>query len=62
MGGFEIETRQPVLVFHQEDREIGMAVDEIVDVVEVAIQIDHAATPHAGTVGAHDHRRQGRRD
>lgn len=45
------EARQPVLVFHQEDREIGMAVDEIVDVVEAAIAIDttHAA---AGTVGA----------
>lgn len=49
--GFDIEARQPVLVFHQHDREIGMAVDEIVDVVEVAIQID---TTHAtdGTVGA----------
>jgi two-component system chemotaxis sensor kinase CheA len=50
-SGFEIEARQPVLVFHQPDREIGMAVDEIVDVVEVAIQIDTThATP--GTVGA----------
>lgn len=50
-GGFDLESRQPVLVFHQQDREIGMAVDEIVDVVEVAIQIDTShATP--GTVGA----------
>ncbi|KAF0229585.1 MAG: two-component system chemotaxis family sensor kinase [Beijerinckiaceae bacterium] len=49
--GFEIDSRQPVLVFHQQDREIGMAVDEIVDVVEVAIQIDTShATP--GTIGA----------
>jgi two-component system chemotaxis sensor kinase CheA len=49
--GFELESRQPVLVFHQPDREIGMAVDEIVDVVEVAIEIDTThATP--GTVGA----------
>ena len=51
MGGFEMETRQPVLVFHQQDREIGMAVDEIVDVVEVAIQIDTSHATH-GTVGA----------
>jgi two-component system, chemotaxis family, sensor kinase CheA len=50
-GGFEMETRQPVLVFHQQDREIGMAVDEIVDVVEVAIQIDTSHATH-GTVGA----------
>ncbi len=50
-SGFEMESRQPVLVFHQQDREIGMAVDEIVDVVEVAIQIDTShATP--GTIGA----------
>lgn len=50
-GGFEVDSRQPVLVFHQPDREIGMAVDEIVDVVEVAIQIDTShATP--GTIGA----------
>lgn len=50
-AGFEQESRQPVLVFHQEDREIGMAVDEIVDVVEAAITIDTShATP--GTVGA----------
>ncbi len=50
-GGFDLEARQPVLVFHQQDREIGMAVDEIVDVVEVSIQIDTShATP--GTVGA----------
>lgn len=50
-GAFESEARQPVLVFHQEDREIGLAVDEIVDVVEVAIEID---TAHAGngSVGA----------
>lgn len=50
-GGFAVEARQPVLVFHQENREIGMAVDEIVDVVEAAIRIDisHAT---AGTVGA----------
>lgn len=39
------DARQPVLVFHQGDREIGMAVDEIVDVVEIAITID---TSHAG--------------
>ncbi|MCZ8185059.1 MAG: hybrid sensor histidine kinase/response regulator [Beijerinckiaceae bacterium] len=50
-AGFDLEARQPVLVFHQQDREIGMAVDEIVDVVEVSIQIDTShATP--GTVGA----------
>ncbi|MCA0401920.1 MAG: chemotaxis protein CheW [Proteobacteria bacterium] len=50
-GGFDVDSRQPVLVFHQHDREIGMAVDEIVDVVEVAIQIDTThATP--GTIGA----------
>jgi len=49
--GFDVESRQPVLVFHQPDREIGMAVDEIVDVMEVSIQID---TTHAtaGTIGA----------
>lgn len=51
MEGLEPESRQPVLVFHQADREIGMAVDEIVDVVEVAFTIDTThATP--GTVGA----------
>ena len=50
-GGFELDSRQPVLVFHQQDREIGMAVDEIVDVVEVAIQIDTSHATH-GTVGA----------
>jgi two-component system chemotaxis sensor kinase CheA len=50
-GGFEVDSRQPVLVFHQQDREIGMAVDEIVDVVEVAIQIDTSHATH-GTVGA----------
>lgn len=51
MDGFAAESRQPVLVFHQEDREIGMAVDEIVDVVEAAFTIDTThATP--GTVGA----------
>lgn len=51
MDGLEPESRQPVLVFHQEDREIGMAVDEIVDVVEAAFTIDTThATP--GTVGA----------
>ena len=50
-SGFDVDSRQPVLVFHQHDREIGMAVDEIVDVVEVAIQIDTShATP--GTIGA----------
>ena len=51
VDGFGAETRQPVLVFHQGDREIGMAVDEIVDVVEAAIDID---TSHAapGSVGA----------
>lgn len=49
--GFAAESRQPVLVFHQEEREIGMAVDEIVDVVEAAFTIDTThATP--GTVGA----------
>jgi two-component system chemotaxis sensor kinase CheA len=32
--------RQPVLVFHQNRREIGMAVDEIVDVIEAMITID----------------------
>jgi two-component system chemotaxis sensor kinase CheA len=51
MDGFAAESRQPVLVFHQEEREIGMAVDEIVDVVEAAFTIDTThATP--GTVGA----------
>ncbi|MGL5446087.1 MAG: chemotaxis protein CheW [Rhabdaerophilum sp.] len=51
MEGYAAESRQPVLVFHQEDREIGMAVDEIVDVVEAAFTIDTShATP--GTVGA----------
>lgn len=51
MDGYAAESRQPVLVFHQEDREIGMAVDEIVDVVEAAFTIDTThATP--GTVGA----------
>jgi two-component system chemotaxis sensor kinase CheA len=51
MDGLEPESRQPVLVFHQQDREIGMAVDEIVDVVEAALTIDTThATP--GTVGA----------
>lgn len=51
MDGLEPESRQPVLVFHQEEREIGMAVDEIVDVVEAAFTIDTThATP--GTVGA----------
>jgi two-component system chemotaxis sensor kinase CheA len=50
-GGFDLDARQPVLVFHQQDREIGMAVDQIVDVVEVSIQIDTShATP--GIVGA----------
>ena len=50
-AGFDHEARQPVLVFHQHDREIGMAVDEIVDVVEAAISIDTThSTP--GTVGA----------
>ncbi|CAN1531805.1 Signal transduction response regulator, receiver domain [Rhabdaerophilaceae bacterium] len=51
MEGYLPESRQPVLVFHRDDREIGMAVDEIVDVVEVAFSID---TAHAapGTVGA----------
>lgn len=49
--GFEMDSRQPVLVFHQEDREIGLAVDEIVDVVEVAIQIDTSHASH-GTIGA----------
>lgn len=47
----EAEARQPVLVFHQEDREIGLAVDEIVDVVEAAISIDTTHAGH-GTVGA----------
>jgi two-component system, chemotaxis family, sensor kinase CheA len=50
-GSFDLDARQPVLVFHQQDREIGMAVDEIVDVVEVAIQIDTSHATH-GTVGA----------
>lgn len=50
-NGFEMDSRQPVLVFHQEDREIGLAVDEIVDVVEVAIQIDTSHAAH-GTIGA----------
>ena len=47
----EPESRQPVLVFHQGDREIGMAVDEIVDVIEATISID---TSHAspGILGA----------
>jgi two-component system, chemotaxis family, sensor kinase CheA len=51
MDGLGPESRQPVLVFHQEEREIGMAVDEIVDVVEAAFTID---TTHAtaGSVGA----------
>jgi two-component system chemotaxis sensor kinase CheA len=50
-GDFGPESRQPVLVFHQGDREIGMAVDEIVDVIEAAISID---TSHAspGILGA----------
>ncbi|MCA0406739.1 MAG: chemotaxis protein CheW [Proteobacteria bacterium] len=47
----EAEARQPVLVFHQENREIGLAVDEIVDVVEAAISIDTTHAGH-GTVGA----------
>jgi two-component system chemotaxis sensor kinase CheA len=50
-AGFDAEARQPVLVFHQEGREIGLAVDEIVDVVEAAIKIDTAHAAH-GTVGA----------
>lgn len=49
--GFDVDARQPVLVFHQPDREIGMAVDEIVDVMEVAIQIDTSHATH-GTIGA----------
>lgn len=51
IDGYLPESRQPVLVFHQDEREIGMAVDEIVDVVEAAFTIDTThATP--GTVGA----------
>jgi two-component system, chemotaxis family, sensor kinase CheA len=50
-AGFEVEARQPVLVFHQQDREIGMAVDEIVDVVEVEIEIDTSHAQH-GILGA----------
>ncbi len=34
------EGRQPILVFSDEDRSIGLAVDEIVDIVEEALQIE----------------------
>lgn len=49
--GFDVEARQPVLVFHGPEREIGMAVDEIVDVVEVEITIDTSHAQH-GILGA----------
>jgi two-component system, chemotaxis family, sensor kinase CheA len=47
---FKEEGRQPVLVFTDDDRAVGIAVDEIVDIVEERISIE-INSENAGVVG-----------
>jgi len=48
---FKSEGRQPVLVFADGDRALGLAVDEIIDIVEEVLDIEMAST-QPGLVGS----------
>lgn len=48
---FAQEGKQPILVFTRDNRAIGLAVDEIVDIVHERVSID-LATDHSGVLGA----------
>ena len=54
------EGRQPILVFADKDRTMGLVVDEIVDIVEDRLQVE-VAVDRPGLIGSADHRRQGDR-
>ena len=48
---FKTEGRQPILVFTEGDRSMGLVVDEIVDIVEDRLKIE-LASDHPGLVGS----------
>jgi two-component system, chemotaxis family, sensor kinase CheA len=54
MDGVTIRTQgsQPILVFADERRSMGLAVDEIVDIVEERLNIEVAGEQHAGILGS----------
>jgi len=54
MHGVNIRTQgsQPILVFADERRSMGLAVDEIVDIVEERLNIEVAGEQHAGILGS----------
>src|SRR5450631_3811443 len=54
MDGVSIRTQgsQPILVFADERRSMGLAVDEIVDIVEERLNIEVAGEQHAGILGS----------
>ncbi len=45
------EGRQPVLVFSDNNRSVGLVVDEILDIVEAHLNIEHASK-HTGALGS----------
>jgi two-component system, chemotaxis family, sensor kinase CheA len=47
-----IQGSQPILVFADERRSMGLAVDEIVDIVEERLNIEVAGEQHAGILGS----------
>jgi two-component system chemotaxis sensor kinase CheA len=54
MDGVEIRSSgsQPILVFADERRSMGLVVDEIVDIVEERLNIEVAGEQHAGILGS----------
>jgi two-component system chemotaxis sensor kinase CheA len=54
MNGISIRTQgsQPILVFADERRSMGLVVDEIVDIVEERLNIEVAGEQHAGILGS----------
>lgn len=50
-GAFRTEGRQPVLVFAEDDRSAGVAVDAILDVVEDALELE-LGSDHPGVIGS----------
>ncbi len=50
-NGFRTEGRQPVLVFSDNDRSMGLAVDEILDIVEDQLEIE-LSSDNQGMVGS----------
>src|SRR5262249_34161495 len=51
MGSLQTEGRQPILVFTDRGRAMGLVVDEIIDIVEDRLNIELAAS-RAGMIGS----------